>query len=170
MIEFYVPGQPRPQGSKRHVGHGIMVESSKELGPWREWVALVAHNAMAGRSAFEGAVAVWMNFVLPRPKSCPKRSTPPAIKRPDGDKLARACGDALSGICYRDDAQVIWWHIHKRIAEIGETAGVEIRVEAQGLMSRNSRAPRVLQTRHERDQARARCAPKPDPEAPNANR
>lgn len=128
-VEFHVPGKPAPQGSKRHVGRGILVESSKEVGPWRERVALVAHNAMAGRALYAGALAVELHFVLPRPKSAPKRSTPPAVKRPDADKLARAVGDALSGVCYVDDAQVVDWRITKRLAEIGETAGVTVRVK-----------------------------------------
>ena len=33
-----VYGVPAPQGSKRHVGHGILVESSKKLRPWRDAV------------------------------------------------------------------------------------------------------------------------------------
>lgn len=34
-VEFTVLGVPAPQGSKRHVGRGVLVESSKALGPWR---------------------------------------------------------------------------------------------------------------------------------------
>jgi crossover junction endodeoxyribonuclease RusA len=32
-IVFTVPGKPAPQGSKRHVGRGIMVESSNHVAP-----------------------------------------------------------------------------------------------------------------------------------------
>jgi len=55
-ITFFVPGKPAPQGSKRHVGRGIMLESSREVGPWRERVALVAHNVMAGSDLLDGAI------------------------------------------------------------------------------------------------------------------
>jgi hypothetical protein len=68
VIDFYVPGKPAPQGSKRHVGRGIMVESGREAGPWLERVALAAHNGMAGRNLLDGAVGVRLDFVLPRPK------------------------------------------------------------------------------------------------------
>jgi crossover junction endodeoxyribonuclease RusA len=128
-LSFHVPGKPAPQGSKRHVGRGILVESSKELGPWRERVALVAHSAMGGRSLLAGAVTVGLDFVLPRPKSAPKRSTPHAVKRPDVDKLARACLDAITGIVFGDDSVVIDLRATKRLAELGETAGVQITVE-----------------------------------------
>jgi crossover junction endodeoxyribonuclease RusA len=128
-IAFTVPGKPAPQGSKRHVGRGIMVESSKELGPWRERVALCAHNAMCGRSLLDGAVRVRLDLTLPRPKSAPKRSTPHAVKRPDVDKLARAILDAITGIIVRDDSQIVDLHATKRLAELGETPGVAITVE-----------------------------------------
>lgn len=130
-ITFFVPGKAAPQGSKRHVGRGILVESSKEVGPWRERVALVAHNAMRGHAVSAGAVTVTLNFVLPRPKSAPKTKTPPAIKRPDIDKLERAILDAVTGVCFLDDSQVISLCGYKRLADIGETAGVEVRVEAE---------------------------------------
>ncbi|HWT48541.1 MAG TPA: hypothetical protein VN255_08185 [Mycobacterium sp.] len=71
ILKFTVPGKPVPQGSKRHVGRGILVESSRELGPWRERVALAAHHALAGAAPFVGAVAVGLEFVLPRPINYP---------------------------------------------------------------------------------------------------
>jgi crossover junction endodeoxyribonuclease RusA len=131
---FFVPGDPAPQGSKRafrnqHTGRIQLTESSKKVGPWRERVAIAAHNAMCSGAVFDGAVSITLNFVLPRPKSAPKRSTPPAVKRPDLDKLIRSCLDAITGVVVSDDSRVISLAAYKRIAEIGETAGCEIRVE-----------------------------------------
>src|SRR6476659_7055493 len=81
-VTFTVPGKPAPQGSKSFKGfrngRGVMVESSKEVGPWRERVALAAHNAMAGCELITAAVTVRLDLVLPRPKSTPKTYTPPA--------------------------------------------------------------------------------------------
>lgn len=128
-IVFRVPGRPAPQGSKRHVGRGILVESSREVGPWRERVALAAHGAMDGRSLISEAVTVELGFVMPRPKSAPKRSTPPASKRPDIDKLARAVLDALTNTMLADDALIVDLHATKRLAEVGEAPGVAITVE-----------------------------------------
>ena len=34
----FIPGVPAPQGSKRHVGGGRLVESSKKVKPWRRAV------------------------------------------------------------------------------------------------------------------------------------
>src|SRR5881392_2089938 len=98
---LFIPGTPAPQGSKRHIGHGRMLESSAAVGPWRERVALAVHQQ--GWPLLAGPVAVDLTFVMPRPKSAPKRSTPPAIRRPDLDKLERAILDALTGIAFADD-------------------------------------------------------------------
>lgn len=126
-MKFFVPGKPAPQGSKRHVGRGILIESSKDVGPWRERIALASHSH--AERLLDGPVSVRLDFVMPRPKSAPKRTTPPAIRRPDTDKLARACLDALTGICFHDDSQVIDLHATKRLAQPDETPGVHITIE-----------------------------------------
>jgi crossover junction endodeoxyribonuclease RusA len=128
-LSLFVPGHPAPQGSKRHVGNGRMIESSKALKPWREsirWAVL----AERGESELKtGPVGVLLTFVMPRPASTPKRRTPPAVKRPDIDKLARALLDAIgSAGIWTDDSQVTELWATKRLAEIGETPGVHITV------------------------------------------
>lgn len=133
---LFVPGDAAPQGSKRHVGRGRMVESSKAVGPWRERVALAAHHLAAHQQGWTLApagvpVAVDLVFVRPRPVSTPKSRTPPATKKPDVDKLARAVLDALTGIAWADDSQVIDLRARKRLAEIGETPGVYITVTTE---------------------------------------
>jgi crossover junction endodeoxyribonuclease RusA len=126
-LDLFVPGKPAPQGSKRHVGGGVMVESSKAVAPWRTTVAW--HAAQAYRLApLDGAVWVSLLFVMPRPAATPKRSTPQAVKRPDLDKLTRAVFDALSGVVWRDDSQVVQLVASKRLASLEEQPGVNIRV------------------------------------------
>lgn len=128
MVSFFVPGKPAPQGSKRHVGNGCMIESSAALRPWRERVALTAHDAMTGHIIANGAVLVTLDFVMPRPKSSPKTYTPAAVKRPDIDKLARAVLDGVTGIVIADDSQVVSLRASKRLAEIDEAPGVTVKV------------------------------------------
>lgn len=132
----WVAGDPAPQGSKRHVGRGVLIESSKRVKPWRQDVreaclAAIAERGGTGAVLIPGPCKVHVEFVLRRPASAPKRSTPPAAKRPDVDKLARAVLDALSSAgVYADDARVIDLHVTKRIAEIGEQTGCLISVTA----------------------------------------
>jgi Holliday junction resolvase RusA-like endonuclease len=111
MIEIRVIGLPAPQGSKRHVGHGVMIESSKNVKPWREAVKYAAFEAFgAGRYPHEerivGPVEAVMIFTMPRPKSAKKGAR--ADKRPDLSKLVRSTEDALTDAgVWEDDARVV---------------------------------------------------------------
>jgi crossover junction endodeoxyribonuclease RusA len=127
-VEFFVPGKPVAQGSKRHIGGGRMIEQNPGLGAWRDRIAIIAHNNMMGRAPFTGPMCVELRFRLPRPKSAPK-SFAPASKRPDLDKLVRSCFDAITNVILCDDAQVVELHARKRLTEPGETPGVRIHIE-----------------------------------------
>lgn len=130
VLALFVPGKPAPQGSKRHVGRGILVESSKACAPWRTTVAW--HTAQVHTAApLDGPLAVRLQFVMPRPAGLPKRKpTPPMTKRPDTDKLARAILDALTGVAWRDDSQITDLRGTKRYAELDEQPGVYIHLTA----------------------------------------
>jgi crossover junction endodeoxyribonuclease RusA len=121
VIIIEVRGLPAAQGSKRHVGRGIMVESSKAVAPWREAVRAETQRVMTvsrPSGPLEGAMAVSVTFTLPRPKSHYgtgrnaghlKNSAPllPHVQ-PDLDKLLRAILDGLTaGGAWLDDSQVV---------------------------------------------------------------
>jgi crossover junction endodeoxyribonuclease RusA len=111
-----VRGIPAPQGSKRHVGGGRMIEMSKAVGPWREAVRAETQRAMEYVAIINGPVSVFINFYLPRPKTLPRKITLPA-KRPDLDKLARAVLDGLTeGGAWLDDGQVVYLQAQKNYA------------------------------------------------------
>lgn len=97
-------GSPVAQGSKRHVGHGVMVEQNKNLRPWRETMTAAAFGK---GPCLEGPVAVRLVFSVPRAKSARKTDVVPYKARGDLDKLARAALDAVvvAGLLH-DDAQV----------------------------------------------------------------
>lgn len=105
-VSFRVIGEPAPQGSKRHVGRGILIESSKKVKPWRQDVAAAALEARAGRPPMDGPVMVEIAFYLARPKSAPKSRQYPD-RKPDIDKLVRSTLDAIvtAGLIH-DDGQV----------------------------------------------------------------
>ncbi|WP_420100159.1 RusA family crossover junction endodeoxyribonuclease [Corynebacterium sp.] len=129
MTAFFVPGTPAPQGSKKYVGHRagrpVLLESSAKVRPWRAVVAQVA--ALNCRGIIDGPVHVTTEFVMPRPKSLPKRVLH-MVKKPDLDKLIRSTLDALSGIAYVDDNRVTTIHASKRYATTGEPTGAHITV------------------------------------------
>lgn len=109
-VSFFVPGTPRPQGSKRAFvagGRAVMTESSgAKHKDWRAQVAHEAHEAYGDTLLLAGPVTLDVTFVLLRPKSRPK-SRPMPDSAPDTSKLVRAVEDSLTGVVWRDDAQVV---------------------------------------------------------------
>lgn len=130
-ISIEVVGLPAAQGSKRHVGNGIMVESSKAVKPWRQDVVAAARQVIdaAGHETFRGPVTVSAQFWFPRPKhhfgtgknaSVLKASAPDVVaKKPDLDKVLRSTFDALvtAGVI-GDDSLVVEVMATKRFGHI----------------------------------------------------
>lgn len=117
-MRIIVRGNPAPQGSKRHVGNGIMVESSKAVKPWREAVTYAAVEARGGALPIAGAVRVVMVFTFARPRGhyrsgknshMLRDSAPPRPSgMPDLSKLLRSTEDALTTArIWEDDARVV---------------------------------------------------------------
>lgn len=128
-------GVPAPQGSKRYVGNGRMIESCKALKPWREQIIADAKGIDAPRT-IENAVSVSLVFCFPRPKSHftskgALKSTAPSHKtsKPDLDKLARAVLDSLTiAEVIKDDALVHSLTAEKRYCVGSEQPGVLITI------------------------------------------
>ncbi len=146
LVSFVVRGLPAPQGSKRHVGKGIMVESSKRVKPWRENVAREAAAAWGGRPLHAGPVAVEYVFIASRPARLrlkppknPKRAGPPKPRewptsRQVGDleKLIRAVNDALTGVVLVDDSQIVEFTRSIKVYDYDEPPGVRVVVMEAG--------------------------------------
>lgn len=134
-LTINVHGTPAPQGSKRHVGNGVMIESSAKVKPWRQDVK---HAALEARNVgtphppnydpLTGPLSVVVTFYLRRPKSHYRtgrnanllRGDAPVWphRKPDIDKLLRSTLDALgeAGV-WIDDAQVVEVGTRKRYAD-----------------------------------------------------
>jgi len=63
-----VEGIPAPQGSKRHVGMGRMIESCKALKPWREQIIAETRLNPLVPQELDEAVSLSLVFLFPRPK------------------------------------------------------------------------------------------------------
>lgn len=133
MISFFVPGTPKPQGSKRgfvnkHTGKVAMVESAgAPLKDWRGDVKRFAVDAMGELLPLTGPVGVVLEFRLTRPKSHPKtKVTYPTARNGDIDKYCRGILDALTSVCFLDDAQVTSLAASKTWAS--GSPGVEVRL------------------------------------------
>jgi crossover junction endodeoxyribonuclease RusA len=127
-IEFTVLGTPQPQGSLRSLGTGRpLLDSNKQLEPWRHAVAAQALTAMHNHKPFTGPLRLHALFVFSRPaghfgtgrnSGQLKPSAPLYVQtRPDLDKLLRAVGDAITGIVCRDDNQLVIVHAEKHYGQ-----------------------------------------------------
>jgi Holliday junction resolvase RusA-like endonuclease len=141
-ISFFVPGTPRPGGSKRvfiphrkgetpgeAISRGqrpIVADMGGEHNRnWRNAVQAAAANKMREvGELFDGPLFVTVRFCMPRPKhhynskgvlklNAPHYHT----GKPDATKLMRSTEDALKGVVWRDDAQICMQVITKNYEE-----------------------------------------------------
>lgn len=131
-LEFVVDGRPVPQGSMTAVYNKKLGVSrvrhaqGAALAMWRALIRETAREAGAEVSAFP--ISIRIVFGMKRPKGhytlrrggyVVKQSaldTRPAVA-PDIDKLLRAVLDALTDVCYHDDAQVVSVQVAKVYAD-----------------------------------------------------
>lgn len=143
-VSFCVHGVPKPAGSKRafqhrHTGRIVVTDANKNSREWKNLVADAAVEAMhrpgdhkRDGELLDGPLLLSLIFMVPRPKGHygakglrPSAPRFPTVK-PDLLKLARGVEDALSGVVYRDDAQIVSESLQKAY---GEPARVHVRVE-----------------------------------------
>ena len=138
-IFFFVPGIPAPGGSKRgifnsKINRTLIFENNPEKNRnWRAAVALAASEAMNGKELLSGPLFVKIEFEMPRPKSHfsskgPLKKTAPDwnTKKPDVCKLTRSTEDAMTGVVWNDDAQIVHSVTLKRYAN--DQCGARIRI------------------------------------------
>ena len=141
MISFFVAGVPVPKGSaKAFMRPGskfptVMQDNREKQKPWASSIGYAAQREIA-EAIQAGPVAVQILFHMPRPKSHygtgknagnVKKSAPIYhTAKPDLDKLVRCVKDALTGIVWKDDAQVATVQAWKMYSE---QPGARIRIE-----------------------------------------
>ena len=130
MITFWVDGLPAAQGSKKHVGRGIMVEANKNLPAWRKAIAAAAREVQKGEPLDEPLITR-LDFYLPKPKK-PRWLVPATAL--DIDKLERAVNDGLQdGGLIKNDSRVVQSISEKHYAE--ERTGCQVTVFRHGATS-----------------------------------
>lgn len=119
-VKFTVLGRPQPQGSVRAFmvkGKPRLTSDNPKMKPWRQdagWLAAQAGQRAGWKMGDEQIepVNVTARFTFARPKSASKRRE--HTVKPDIDKLGRALLDAMTGILYADDSQVVSLMLSKR--------------------------------------------------------
>lgn len=131
VVDVWVSGIPKTQGSKDNLGGGRMREVSNRDGSldvWRDRICVAVARAANGFVHSDEAAVVRCTFLVPA------RSEPGALWAKgdgDGDKLERAVWDAVTASgAWVDDAQVMFWGGMRFRVQAYEVPGVHIVVEA----------------------------------------
>src|SRR4051812_40217078 len=119
-IEIWVAGVPQPSGSKRgffnpKLKRVLITDANKKAKPWMACVSAAASEKC--KEMLDGPLRVRFDFKFPRPKghfgsgknSGVLKSNAPTFHtvKPDATKVMRSTEDALKGIAWIDDSQVV---------------------------------------------------------------
>jgi Holliday junction resolvase RusA-like endonuclease len=116
-ITIRLPGVPRGKQRPRLGRHGVY--TPEQTVKYETSLAWVAKQAMAGRDPLEGPLRVLIVSSFPIPKSYSKGKALDAktgaihpTKKPDIDNIVKLV-DALNGIVWQDDAQIVHCDVRK---------------------------------------------------------
>lgn len=139
-IAFTVYGKPIPEGALkafpvRHkdgkMGVSMMHSKTTELYLWRESIA--QGYLKNGGGYHDKGIPIGINVIIyfTKPKSAPKKRVYPVTRTGgDIDHHARSVLDALTGIAYADDSQVVDLSLSQRFCGLDERERAEIIVIA----------------------------------------
>jgi Holliday junction resolvase RusA-like endonuclease len=116
-LAFTIYMKPEPQGSSKAfvipgTNRASVTSANVKIKPFRSEITRMAMHTLAGMGLAEPmlgkhvAARVLVTFNFLKPDSCPRSRVFPVVK-PDIDKLTRAILDGLTGVAFKDDAQVV---------------------------------------------------------------
>lgn len=156
ILAFTVYGVAEPKGSmtarsfRLPNGHTVSkaTNTNRNVAKWEDLIRSDASRALYAmpereRAVNDGPVRLTIGFYLPRPQKYAKRRGVPVAHQtaPDLDKLTRAVGDALTGLAYRDDKQIVEALLAKFYADVDDVPHVAIRVEPTAGVSTRAVTP-----------------------------
>lgn len=107
-----VQGKPAPKGSSvafRHNKSGALItwaSNRARLRPWEASIRSAAARARGRHPLLDGPMDLEVMFFFPQAKS-PRSQRACHTVKPDLSKLVRGIEDAMTGVLYRDDAQIV---------------------------------------------------------------
>jgi Holliday junction resolvase RusA-like endonuclease len=131
-VIFTVDGNPVAKGRPRFAKRGKFVQTytPQKTKDYESLVMDSASEAMGASEPLETPVKIFIHIRMPIPASYSKRMRQDCldqlirpVKKPDWDNVAKAITDALNGIVYVDDCQIVDAHVTKRYSDV---AGVDV--------------------------------------------
>lgn len=135
-VAFVIPGTPvgkgRPKFARR--GNFTVAYTPEKTASYENLVKVKAEEAMKGRPAIDGAVAVTIWLWVTPPASWSQKKQRQALSheilptsKPDVDNVIKGIFDAMNEIVWKDDKQAVDVSIRKRYSETAR-ATVEVRI------------------------------------------
>jgi len=124
---FVIPGEPQGKGRPRFVRKTGMSYTPDKTVAYEELVRqrflLCARGDRFADDA-EISAHIFAHYAVPKSASKKKKAAMLAdeirpMKKPDTDNIAKIVLDALNGIAYKDDSQVVFLQVEKGYAENG---------------------------------------------------
>lgn len=126
VLQMFIDGHPAPAGSKRafvlkhgpRAGCAVVTDAGGDkTADWKRTVKHFVRDAHGGRDPETGPLGMFLTFYMARPKShfgagrnaAKLKPSAPLYhtQKPDTTKLIRAIEDAMSGIVWVDDVQIV---------------------------------------------------------------
>lgn len=113
LLKFVVPGKPQGKGRPRFTrsGHAYTPEKTRA---YERQIADVARAAIGPQQPLDCALRLELLIVFAPPASWSKKRRALALSgfarpmvKPDADNVVKAFGDALEGIVYVNDTQLV---------------------------------------------------------------
>jgi len=135
MVTFKVDADPVGKQRARYAKRGNFVQTYTP-DKTRNYEALVkeaAIEAMGSSEPLETPVNLYLYIRAPIPKSLPKKrleaclnGSEKPIKKPDASNVLKSIEDAMNGVVYKDDSQIVNIHVAKVYSSV---AGVDVCVK-----------------------------------------
>ena len=134
---FFVSGMPvgKQRPRFRRQGNFVRTYTAPKTASYEDEVKVECRTAMENEPPLETPVVVCLYIMYPVPASYSKKRTKDCLdnlerptKKPDIDNIAKSITDAMNGIAYKDDSQIVSMHLTKVYSQ---TAGVHIYISEE---------------------------------------
>ena len=133
-MEFTIIATPKPcqraRGSILFTKKGKPFVNMYDTTPnkkYKKFLHPILHNLMFALPILDGPLAVSLTMYMPHPKTGKRRHFHQMT--PDVDNLAKIILDAMNGIVYHDDKQIVCLTVKKRYCRVGDEPRTDVIVE-----------------------------------------
>ncbi len=122
MITFKVDGDPVGKQRARYAKRGNFVQTytPDKTRNYESLIKEAAIQAMGSNEILETPVNLYLYIRAPIPQSLPKKRLEAClnglekpIKKPDASNVLKSVEDAMNGVVYKDDSQIVNIHVTK---------------------------------------------------------